>query len=64
MNFKQAYRASNYIGMEAMKLRDYFAGLALQAILNAGISSAQYEDDAEQAYIIADAMIKARNGQN
>ena len=64
MTFKQAYRASNYIGMDAMKLRDYFAGLALQAILGAGISSAQYEDDAEQAYVIADAMIKARNGQD
>ena len=64
MTFKQAYRASNYIGMDAMKLRDYFAGLALQAILGAGISSAQYEDDAEQAYLIADAMLKARNGQN
>lgn len=44
-----------------MTLRDYFAAKALQAILNAGISSAQYEDDAEQAYVIADAMIKARN---
>ena len=52
------------IGMDEMKLRDYFAGLALQAILGAGISSAQYEDDAEQAYVIADAMIKARNGQD
>lgn len=52
------------IGMDEMKLRDYFAGLALQAILGAGISSAQYEDDAEQAYVIADAMIKARDGQN
>jgi hypothetical protein len=61
MTFKQAYSASNYIGMDAMKLRDYFAGLALQSILNAGISSAQYEEDAEQAYVIADAMIKARN---
>jgi hypothetical protein len=47
-----------------MTLRDYFAAKAMQSILNAGISSAQYEDDAEQAYVIADAMLKARNGQN
>jgi hypothetical protein len=44
-----------------MTLRDYFAAKALQAILGAGISSDQYKDDAEQAYVIADAMIKARN---
>lgn len=44
-----------------MTLRDYFAAKAMQSILNAGISSAQYEDDAEQAYVIADAMLKARN---
>jgi hypothetical protein len=47
-----------------MTLRDYFAAKAMQAILGAGISSDQYEDDAEQAYVIADAMLKARNGQN
>jgi hypothetical protein len=59
------------VGLEAfgedktgMTLRDYFAAKAMQSILNAGISSAQYEDDAEQAYVIADAMIKERNGQN
>jgi hypothetical protein len=47
-----------------MTLRDYFAAKAMQAILGASISSDQYEDDAEQAYVIADAMIKERNGQN
>jgi hypothetical protein len=47
-----------------MTLRDYFAAKALQAILGAGISSDQYKDDAEQAYVIADAMIEARNGQD
>jgi hypothetical protein len=59
------------VGLEAfgedktgMTLRDYFAAKALQAILGAGISSDQYKDDAEQAYVIADAMIKERNGQN
>jgi len=59
------------VGLEAfgedktgMTLRDYFAAKALQAILGAGISSDQYKDDAEQAYVIADAMIKERDGQN
>ena len=47
-----------------MTLRDYFAAKAMQSIIRAGISSAQYADDAEQAYVIADAMLKARNGKN
>ncbi len=45
-----------------MTLRDYFAAKAMQSMLSAGIDSAQYEDDAEQAYVVADAMLKARNG--
>lgn len=45
-----------------MTLRDYFAARAMQSMLNAGISSAHYEDDAVQAYAVADAMMKARDG--
>jgi hypothetical protein len=46
-----------------MTLRDYFAAKAIQSMLSAGIYSAQYDDDAEQAYVVADAMLKARNGE-
>jgi hypothetical protein len=59
--FKWGKELSQYNGMT---LRDYFAAKAMQSILNVGVSSAQYADDAEQAYVIADAMLKARNGQN
>jgi hypothetical protein len=45
-----------------MTLRDYFAAKAMQALLAAGINSEQYEEDAIQAYAIADAMLKARDG--
>jgi hypothetical protein len=45
-----------------MTLRDYFAARAMQSMLNAGISSDQYEEDAIQAYAVADAMLKARDG--
>ena len=45
-----------------MTLRDYFAARAMQSMLNAGISSADYEEDAVQAYAVADAMLKARDG--
>jgi hypothetical protein len=46
-----------------MTLRDYFAARAMQVLLAAGINSEQYEEDAMQAYAVADAMLKARNGQ-
>jgi len=46
-----------------MTLRDYFAARAMQSMLNAGISSAHYEEDAVQAYAVADAMMKARDGE-
>ena len=73
MTFKQAYRASNYIGMDAMKLRDYFAAQAMQAILKDQYEDGLYVGDgientdlyaelcAVSSYIMADAMIKARN---
>lgn len=47
-----------------MSLRDYFAGLAMQATVNAWIINRTYPHDdldvANNAYIIADAMLKAR----
>jgi hypothetical protein len=62
------------IGMDEMKLRDYFAGLAMQAILKDQYEDGLYVGDgienvdlyaevcAVSSYIMADAMIKARNG--
>jgi len=43
-----------------LSIRDYFAGLALQAILSRG--SAAIDVLVEDCYDIADAMIKAREG--
>ena len=44
-----------------MTLRDYFAAKAMQALIGHGADSKQYPIDAEQAYVIADAMLKARS---
>ncbi len=54
---------------EGMTLRDYFAAKAMQGIVRrydglpfgGGPDSPQYKDLAEDAYFIADAMLKARN---
>ena len=49
---------------EGMDLRDYFAGLAMQATINAWIKDNIYPSTdmevAENAYAVADAMMKAR----
>lgn len=44
---------------EGMTLRDYFAAAALQGILANG-GSARWDDDATNAYLRADTMLKAR----
>ena len=44
-----------------MTLRDYFAAKAMQALIGHGADSKQYPIDAEQAYVIADAMLEARS---
>jgi hypothetical protein len=41
-----------------MDLRDYFAGLAMQKIT---WKKGEEAEDAEDCYVIADAMMKARN---
>ena len=41
-----------------MTLRDWFAGLAMQALL--GYEESTLQNDAEVAYAMADAMMKAR----
>jgi hypothetical protein len=47
-----------------MTLRDYFAGLAMQATVNAWIINSIYPlsdlDVASNAYVVADAMLKER----
>ena len=45
---------------KGMSLRDYFAGKALAGLLASGEDSIDAETNAHDAYIIADAMIKAR----
>jgi hypothetical protein len=47
---------------EGMDLRDYFAGLAMQAALSRG--SMNYEDIAMYSYKYADVMMKAREVKN
>ena len=43
---------------KGMTLRDYFAAKAMQSLLNYEFSDLQ--NDAEVAYLMADAMLKAR----
>lgn len=43
-----------------MDLRDYFAAKAMQGLLSSDVH-ASIKEFAEQAYIMADAMMKARN---
>ena len=53
-----------HITDQGMTLRDYFAAKAMQATVQAWISTSQYPstdlDVAENAYAVADAMLKAR----
>jgi hypothetical protein len=48
------------IKWEGMTLRDYFAAKAMQAILQLGADSSEFHMDADAAYEMADAMLKAR----
>jgi len=45
--------------MQGMDLRDYFAAKAMQAIKQTN-NNTTYEDIARLAYVMADAMMKAR----
>lgn len=65
MNNPHAFPADHHQMIDSehgMTLRDYFAARAMQVLLAAGIDSEQYQEDAIQAYEIADAMLKARDG--
>ena len=48
------------ITWEGMTLRDYFAAKAMQAMLQLGADSSEFHMDADAAYEMADAMLKAR----
>ena len=45
---------------DGMTLRDYFAAKAMQAMLQLGADSSEFHMDADAAYEMADAMLKAR----
>ena len=46
-----------------MSLRDYFAAKAMQGILANPVTFTGHEEIANNAYAMADAMIKARDAQ-
>ena len=50
--------AHTYLVQSGMSLRDYFAGKAMQALAQPGN---YFDATAKQAYMIADAMLKARD---
>jgi len=57
---KEPIYGDNVVGVKensGMDLRDYFAGLAMQKIT---WKKGEEKEDAEDCYVIADAMMKAR----
>ena len=64
--WKVSNKTTSYIEIEESKLRDQFAGLAMQAQLTHsrycenGRSYSDYNELARDSYKIADAMLKAR----
>ncbi len=66
MNNPQAFpiSGSQYQHTKGMTLRDYFAAKAMQATVDAWIQRSIYpstdDEVAKNAYVIADAMLKAR----
>lgn len=59
---KKAFKESsdNRIKEEESKLRDHFAGLAMQGEITRCVSGYNFEETAKTAYMMADAMLKAR----
>ena len=56
--FPNESNAGNIWNDKGMTLRDYFAAKAMQFLL--GYEESNFENDAEVAYKMADAMLKAR----
>ena len=46
-----------------LTVRDHFAGLAMQGDLIGGVHHDNFDITAKRAYIMADAMLKAREGK-
>jgi hypothetical protein len=59
---KSFLEENDLIGPIEMNLRDYFAGKAMQGIVDSSVESGlETSQIAESAYRIADAMMEARN---
>ena len=54
----------SYSELRGMTLRDYFAAKAMQGIISDTNWNGRITEACEEAYIIADAMLKAREAQN
>jgi len=62
-NSDEAYIAARGAACTGMTLRDHFAGLAMQGMVSAEFAKTyDLESWANSAYLMADAMLKARNG--
>ena len=57
--YRAGYETNEFEPVGGMTLRDYFAAKAMQGMM-AGNWNTNYDDWAKHAYILADAMIKAR----
>lgn len=62
----KAFTGKTQYYQEGMDLRDYFAAKAMQAFINAWVTTSKYPNSdtevAGYAYIMADEMMKARDG--
>jgi len=56
--FPRPFSGTTQYAQDGMTLRDYFAAKAMQSLLS--IAGGTLEKDAEVAYKMADAMLKAR----
>jgi hypothetical protein len=52
-----------YLNRPGMTLRDYFAAAAMQGMLSDSEREGTWSEFAEDAYAVADAMLKAREGK-
>jgi hypothetical protein len=59
--FPSGHDPKTGVADKGMKLRDYFAAKALQGMLAEPSLKATPQEFAERAYMVADAMLKARD---
>ncbi len=55
-------QVTRHVGAPGMSLRDWFAGQALVGIC-IGEGSSSWEQDAKNAYVVADAMLAVRDAK-